>query len=167
MPPPPRPTRKKVPWHSTFGRIVVTEAQLRLGRRGARLRPFCQQAQVHTRGYSTLLQRVLTGFGAEAAFGQIPARVWEHYGIQLPASSARMLTLRHAPQAGAHRTVATDPAAATVLAECDGSLIPIVENAVLARPARRGIGGGSGAGAGAADAGGGIADAGARRASLS
>lgn len=106
----------------------MTEAQLRLGRRGALLRPFCQQAQVHTRGYSTLLQRVLTDFGAEAAFGQIPARVWEHYGIELPASSARAVTLRHAHQAGAHQSAAPDPAAATVLAECDGSLIPIVQN---------------------------------------
>ena len=106
----------------------MTEGQLRLGRRGPLLRPFCQRAQVHTRGYSTLLQRVLTDFGAETAFGQIPARVREHYGIDLPATSARQITLQHAHQVGAFAPVGVDATTATVIAECDGSLIPIVEN---------------------------------------
>jgi hypothetical protein len=123
-----RPRQKKVHWHSTFGSIRVTEGQLRLGRRGPLLRPFCQRAQVHTRGYSTLLQRVLTDFGAETAFGQIPARVREHYGIDLPATSARQITLQHAHQVGAFAPVGVDATTATVIAECDGSLIPIVEN---------------------------------------
>jgi uncharacterized protein UPF0236 len=106
----------------------VTEQQLRLGRRGALLRPFCQRAQVHTRGYSTLLQRVLTDFGAETAFGQIPARVREHYGIELATSHARQITLQHAHQAGALPPAAADAVAATLITEIDGSMIPIVEN---------------------------------------
>lgn len=113
----------------------MTEHQLRLGRRGALLRPVCQRAQVHTRGYSTLLQRVLSDFGAETAFGQIPARVREHYGLDLPATSARHITLQHAHQAGALAPAAPDTAAATLIAECDGSLIPIVENEPPAPPA--------------------------------
>jgi hypothetical protein len=106
----------------------VTEHQLRRGRRGALLRPFCQRAQVHTRGCSTLLQRVLTDFGAETAFGQIPARVREHYGIELPASRARQITLQHAHAAAALAPAAPDRPADTVITECDGSLLPIVEN---------------------------------------
>lgn len=106
----------------------MTEHQLRLGRRGVLVRPFCQRAQVHTRGYSTLLQRVLTDFGAETAFGQIPARVREHYGVDLPASRARQVTLQHAHRAGALAAAAPDPVAATVITECDGSMIPLVEN---------------------------------------
>lgn len=112
----------------------MTEHQLRLGRRGALLRPFCQRAQVHTRSYSTLLQRVLTDFGAETAFGQIAARVREHYGIDLPATSARQITLQHAHQCGALAPAAPDATAATLIAECDGSMIPIVENEPPAKP---------------------------------
>lgn len=116
----------------------MTEQLLRHGRRGQRVRPFCRRAQVQTRGCSTLLQRVLTDFGAETAFGQIPARVWEHYGIDVPASSARAVTLRHAHQAGA-LTPAADPRADTLIVETDGSMIPIVENAppVSAAPTAR------------------------------
>jgi predicted transglutaminase-like cysteine proteinase len=99
-----------------------------VGRRGPLLRPFCQRAQVHTRGYSTLLQRVLTDFGAETAFGQIPVRVREHYGIDLPATSARHITLHHAHQVDALAPAAPDAATAMVIVECDGSMIPIVEN---------------------------------------
>jgi hypothetical protein len=106
----------------------VTECQLRLGRRGALLRPFCQRAQVHTRGYSTLLQRVVTDFGAETAFGRIAARVREHYGIELPISTARQVTLQHAHQAGLLAASAADAPATTLITELDGSLIPIVEN---------------------------------------
>ena len=105
----------------------MTEQLLRYGRRGKRLRPFCRQAQVRPRGCSTLLQRVLTDFGAETAFGQIPARVREHYGIELSASSARAVTLRHAHQVGA-LAPAADPRAAILITETDGSMIPIVEN---------------------------------------
>jgi len=114
----------------------VTEQLRRQGRRGKRLRPFCRQAQVQTRGCATLWQRVRTDFGAETSFGQIPARVREHYGIEWSASSARMVTRRHAHQAGALAPTA-DPRAATLIPETDGRMIPIVENAppVTASPA--------------------------------
>lgn len=92
------------------------------------LRPFCQRAQVYTRGYSTLLQRVLTDFGAESAFGQIPARVREHYGIELPAGRPRQVTLQHAHRAGGLAAAPPDAAAAALIAEMDGSMIPIVDN---------------------------------------
>ena len=80
------------------------------------------------RGYSTLLQRALTDFGAETAFGQIPARVREHYGIDLPVSGARAVTLRHARQAGALAPATPDQPADILITETDGSMIPLVEN---------------------------------------
>ena len=109
--------------------ISVTEQQLRRGRRGKLLRPFCRQAQVHPRGYSTLLQRVLTDFGAETAFGQVPVRVREHYGISVPTSAVRERTLQHAQAAWATSPPSTPSALAdTVIAEMDGSLIPLLDN---------------------------------------
>ena len=79
------------------------------------------------RGCSTLLQRVLTDFGAETAFGQVPARVDEHYGIEVPTSTVRTHTLSHARAAGALPSVAVSAVADTVIAEMDGSMIPLVE----------------------------------------
>ena len=105
----------------------MTEPVLRHGRRGKLLRPFCRQAQVRTRGCSTLLQRVLTDFGAETAFGQVPARVREHYGITVPISTVRACTLVHAQAA----LVAPPPASAAadlVITEMDGGMVPLLEN---------------------------------------
>jgi len=45
---------KKLHWHTTFGEIEVEE---------------------------TLLQRVLADFGADHAFGRVPGKLREHYGI--------------------------------------------------------------------------------------
>jgi len=101
---------------------------LRLGRAGPLTRPFCQRAQISPCGYSTLLQRAITDFGAEEAFGQINGRLHEHYGITVPTSSARQITLRHARQAQALRvTTPAPPAIEQVITEIDGSLVPLVE----------------------------------------
>lgn len=107
----------------------MTEQVLRHGRRGKRVRPFCRQAQVRTRGCSTLLQRVLTDFGAETAFGQVPARVHEHYGISVPVSTVRACTLVHARAALAAPPPPASAAAETVITEMDGGMVPLLENA--------------------------------------
>jgi hypothetical protein len=57
---------------------------LRFGRRGKQFRPFCEARGVQNRGYSRRLQRVLTDFGADQAFGTAAAKVREHYGIEVP-----------------------------------------------------------------------------------
>lgn len=106
--------------------MQILEQGLRLGRRGPRLRPFCQQARVKSHGYSRRLQRVLSDFGAEDSFVAAAARVHEHYGVRVPSSAARTHTLRHARAIAA--TVAPPAApAAQLITQMDGSMIPIVE----------------------------------------
>lgn len=118
--------KKKLKWFTTFGPVEIEEQLLRLGRRGARLRPFCQSAQVTPRGYSRRLQRVVTDFGAESSFVRAAARVREHYGIDVPASAARQHTLRHARAIAATQAPPASPAA-QLITQMDGSMVPIVE----------------------------------------
>lgn len=101
-----------------------------MGRRGRLLRPFCVQARVRPRGYSTLLQRALTDFGAEASFAQAGARLKEHYGLVVSASRARLCTLMHAQAASeAPPSVSARVPVETLVTELDGSLVPLVEPA--------------------------------------
>ena len=46
-------------------------------------------AGIHCRGCSLRLQRVVVDFGANYAFGQVPKKLPEHYGINLPISTIR------------------------------------------------------------------------------
>lgn len=106
--------------------MQIVEQGLRLERRGSRLRPFCQQAQVTARSYSRRLQRVLTDFGAEDSFAAATRRVREHYGVPVPPSAVRTHTLHHARALAA--TVAAPAApAAQLITQMDGSMVPIVE----------------------------------------
>ena len=103
----------------------MEEEQWRLGRRGAVLRPFCVRAGVAARGSSRRLQRVLVDFGAEESFARAAARVREHYGVSVATGRLRRHTLVHGARLGA----AEPPprcAAAVLVTEMDGSLIPIV-----------------------------------------
>jgi len=96
------------------------------------VRPFCRSAGVRCRGYSQPLQRRMTDFGAEAAFGQVPVKLREHYGIEVPVSAVRTITEGHAGQIHAQQQLqATLPArgVAWVIAETDGSMIPLVDTA--------------------------------------
>jgi hypothetical protein len=63
---------------------------------GRLVRPFCLSADVHTRGYSQPLQRRITDFGADVPFGKVSCKLKEHYGIEVPTSSARKITEDHA-----------------------------------------------------------------------
>ncbi len=85
---------KKLYWYTTFGEISVVE-QL-FWQEGYVLRPFCRSAGVSCRGYSQPLQRRMTDFGADLAFGQVPAKLKEHYGIEVPGSAVRTITEAHA-----------------------------------------------------------------------
>jgi hypothetical protein len=81
-----------------LGRIEVIEQIFTRGKGAGSVRPFSQSAEVHCRGYSVPLQRIITDFGADAPFGQIPAKLQEHHGITVPISSAQAITERHAAQ---------------------------------------------------------------------
>ncbi len=93
------------------------------------VRPFSSSAVVTTRGCSTLLERRYTDFGADDAFGKVPAKLKEHYGIILPIHLPRTITEKHAHHINeleALRTDFPDHGTAVIIAETDGSLIPIV-----------------------------------------
>jgi Uncharacterised protein family (UPF0236) len=99
------------------------------------VRPFSQSAEVHCRGYSVPLQRLITDFGADAPFGQISAKLQEHHGITVPISSAQAITERHAAQmlqielGRLPDTMPNGAGVACIITEIDGSMIPIVTTA--------------------------------------
>jgi hypothetical protein len=96
---------------------------------GSRVRPFSESAGVNHRCYSRALQRVVCDFGADHAFGKVNAKLKEHYGITLPESSPRVITEYHAQQISEQTELKKPVLTETdiVIAECDGSMIPIVE----------------------------------------
>lgn len=100
---------------------------------GRVIRPFCRAAGVRCRGYSQPLQRRVTDFGADMAFGQVPAKLQEHYGIEVPVSAVRTITEAQARHIHAQEQFQTPQPAqgvAWVIAETDGSMIPIVDTAI-------------------------------------
>ena len=60
---------------------MVYEQEFRVS--GQRFRPFSNLSDVHCRGCSTALQRVITDFGADHAFALVLKKLQEHYGIGL------------------------------------------------------------------------------------
>lgn len=92
-------------------------------------RPVADAAGVPCRGDSLPLQQRLLDFGAEMAFGQVPARLWEHYGIKVPVSAVQAITEGQAARLQEQEpggTVAPAQAGVpTVVAEVDGSMVPI------------------------------------------
>ena len=108
--------------------ICVEEEVLRLGRRGRRLRPFCEALGIAHRDYSVKLQRAMSDFGAEESFQRAAQRLQEHYGIAINAEAVRQQTFHHgkaiaaiAPKAG--------QAAKVIVTQMDGSMIPVVQPA--------------------------------------
>jgi hypothetical protein len=78
------------------------------------------------------LQRIITDFGADVPFGQIPAKVQEHHGITVPVSSAQAITGQHAQQilqtqlSTLKTDIPTINGVECLIVEMDGSMIPIV-----------------------------------------
>jgi hypothetical protein len=104
----------------------VLEQRLRQGRRGAQVRPFCEQAKVSAREYSLPLQRALTDFGADHSFVEATKKVREHYGVELGASAARACTLSHAKAISTVQHAAPEVPVKTLVTEIDGTMLPIV-----------------------------------------
>jgi hypothetical protein len=109
--------------------VAVLEQSWRRG--SAHLRPFATQAGVRCRGCSRRLQRALTDFGADTAFGAAARKVREHYGVEVNAERIRQTTLHHAAAlAAGHPAPCTKLRAhgpAWIVAEADGTMLPIVE----------------------------------------
>jgi len=71
----------------------------------------------------------VTDFGADVAFGKVPQKVREHYGVEVPLSAAQIITKQHAatirqeqlrlerlPRGGVEQ----------LIGQLDGSMVPIV-----------------------------------------
>ena len=99
---------------------------------GKRFRPFSQSAGITCRGCSLPLQRAATDFGADHAFGRVPEKLKEHYGITLPVSAVRSITETHARHIYERRRqerIEEYPSVSGkdfVIAEMDGSMVPVV-----------------------------------------
>ena len=65
-------------------------------------------------------------FGAEESFARAAQRVREHYGIEVSLWRVRTATLEHARACAATAQAGLAPAAATLITQMDGSMIPAV-----------------------------------------
>lgn len=110
-----------------------------MGKRDGKLRrPFAQSAGVCCRGYSGPLQRAITDFGADNPFGGVAGKLKEHYGITLSSGAAATITERHAhalSEEDITPPVRAGAAPPTLVAETDGSMIPMVQAGDAANPA--------------------------------
>ncbi|MCK5814249.1 MAG: hypothetical protein KAH03_08315 [Cocleimonas sp.] len=96
---------------------------------GKQERPFSDSAGLTARCCSMPLQRAMTDFGADHAFGEVPAKLQEHYGIQMPISTIRKITEFHGQQMHDQSTLSSLPTAQGCrqqIAEIDGCMLPIV-----------------------------------------
>jgi hypothetical protein len=104
-------------------------------------RPFSAVAEVSCRGSSLPLQRVMTDFGADHAFGRVPDKLQEHYGIAMPVSTIQRTTEQHAQHIydqAAAREIVPGAADVTFIGELDGSMVPVVEPSPTAADKRKG-----------------------------
>lgn len=75
------------------------------------------------------MQRRLTDFASDIPFQGVPGKLKEHYGIELCPETIRKVTLNHAEKMQKFMEVPSKKAsteAKQILAEADGSMIPIV-----------------------------------------
>jgi hypothetical protein len=103
-------------------------------------RPFRAVAGVSCRGSSLPLQRVMTDFGADDAFGPGVAKLKEHYGIAMPVSTMQRTTEHHAHciyEQEVARVIGPGTAAGVFIGEMDGSMVPVVEPSPEAEDKRK------------------------------
>jgi hypothetical protein len=84
----------------------------------------------------------MTDFGADDAFGRVPAKLKEHYGIERPVSTIQRTTEHHAQciyDQEAAREIGPGAAAGVIfIGERDGSMVPVVEPSPDAEDQRQG-----------------------------
>lgn len=120
--------KKKLLWHTTFGEITVSEKVFL--KDGCLVRPFSEHCGIRCRGYSLPLQRIITDFGADVSFCEVPDKLREHYGITVGYSAIRNITEKHAGFVNTDvRTESEIPETdgdEYIITETDGSMIPTV-----------------------------------------
>jgi len=107
---------------------------------GGTLRPFKLSSGTNTRGYSMPLQRAMTDFGADESFMKASRKIQEHYGVAIPISGERSVTLAHAKKIkqllkkevanknkrASKKELKTRKGNNFIVSETDGSMAPIV-----------------------------------------
>ncbi len=116
--------KKKVSWHTTFGKVIANE-QCFIDKKKL-FRPFSRSSHVRGRSYSLPLERALTDFGADVPFGKVVEKMKEHYGIEIPSSTVRLITEKHAYKISELKKVGRAKEE-ILISETDGSMVPIVE----------------------------------------
>jgi hypothetical protein len=114
---------------NTFGEVSMEErVYIKAGRL---VRPFSARAGIECRGYSGVLQRRITDFGAEKSFAKAAQQMEEHYGVQIPVGAVRSITEKHGEHLldSPQQIQGTSKGAevAQLIAETDGSMIPTVK----------------------------------------
>ena len=83
---------------------------------------------------SDALQRAITDFGADDPFAGASAKLREHYGIEVPVSTVRAITEHHGAAMRARQPQGSpwpeEPGVGVLIAEMDGSMVPLVDTAV-------------------------------------
>lgn len=83
------------------------------------------------RSYSKCLQRAIVDFGADVSFQEVKKKVKEHYNLDLPLSSLQSIVKNHARKISEYvekdRENLKFGDADVILAEMDGSMVPIVD----------------------------------------
>ncbi len=88
------------------------------------------------------MQRVVTDFGADLPFAQAMDKLVEHYGVVVPESTIRAITLGHA-QTMFEATPVTQSWPAhkgceVIIAQTDGGMVPIMETSTTQADKRKG-----------------------------
>jgi hypothetical protein len=121
-------SKKKLLIHTLFGSFSVEEQTIWDHRQEKEIRPVVRACAIHSHGYSIRLERALTDFGSDVPFAKVPSKMKEHYGIDVPTSSGRTATLKHAAMCEPQLLPPLPPVKEAVLiTEVDGSMIPIVD----------------------------------------
>lgn len=79
------------------------------------------------------MQRALVDFGIEESFAKAGIRIEEHYGVEIPTSTIRAITLKHA--GAVFQKIEQEPKVKTlegkgknlIIAEMDGTMMPMVK----------------------------------------
>jgi hypothetical protein len=136
-----RTRQKKFYWYTTYGTITVEESCLLDKATKKLVRPFSEAAGVRCRSHSLPLERAITDFGVDIPFGQVAAKLQEHYGISVAVCAARTITERVACDLAEADCLPAESDSHTtdrLIAETDGGMIPIVKTQADAPDARKG-----------------------------
>ena len=107
-----------------------------------RLRPFLQSARVSARGVSRPLQRAVTDFGSDLPFAKAMDKLVEHYGVVVPESTIRRITLSHSKavfeSTPSEQSWPEQAGCEVIIAQTDAGMVPIVQPSATQSDKRKG-----------------------------